>query len=508
MTSYILRNASPAKTRADAVVVGVVKTPKGPALAEGGEDVASAYGRKLRPLLTQLGLTGKAGEQALVPTNGTIGSALLVLVGVGEDADEVAVRRAAGVAARAVHNAATVALALPASTPGLVRAAAEGYALGGYTFTDYKQDTRPDTPDAPEVVVVSPIARRADAVAALERARVVVVAACGVRDLVNTPANDLDPVSFAARVAEQHRQSTKGRGAPDVTLTVWDEQQLADEGCGGIVAVGRGSATPPRLVRLDYTPADPVAHIALVGKGITFDTGGYWIKPGSSMSWMKCDMAGAATVVQALFAIAELGLPVKVTTLAPLAENMVSGTATRPGDVMTARNGRTVEIINTDAEGRLVLADALAVAAEDEPDAIVDVATLTGAMMVALGDRVAGVMGDDEVVSALEVAAATAGEGVWHMPIPEEMSERIRSSKVADLAHYDGSRWGGGLFAAAFLREFVDGRPWAHLDVAGPAWNDKDAWGHVTAGGTGFGVATLVEYAAAVAAVADADQPG
>jgi leucyl aminopeptidase len=499
VTTYTLRNASPAKTRADAVVVGVVSTKKGPALAEGAADVASAYGRKLRPLLTQLGLTGKPGEHALVPTQGTIASPLLVLVGVGEAPDEVAVRRAAGVAARAVHNAATVALALPATTPGLVRAAAEGYALGGYRFTDYKQDTRPQPEDATEVVVVSPVARQGDAAAAVERAQVVAAAAARVRDLVNTPANDLDPVSFAARVSEQHAALTKGRGAPKVTLTVWDEQQLADEGCGGIVAVGKGSATPPRLVRLDYTPADAVAHVALVGKGITFDTGGYWIKPGSSMAWMKCDMAGAATVVQALFAIAELGLPVRVTALAPLAENMVSGTATRPGDIMTARNGRTVEIINTDAEGRLVLADALAIAAEDEPDAIVDVATLTGAMMVALGDQVAGVMGSDDVVAGVESAAATAGEGVWRMPIPEEMSERIRSSKIADLAHYDGSRWGGGLFAAAFLREFVDGRPWAHLDVAGPAWNDKDAWGHVTAGGTGFGVGTLVEYAAALA---------
>lgn len=210
---------------------------------------------------------------------------------------------------------------------------------------------------------------------------------------------------------------------------------------------------------------------------------------------MKCDMAGAAAVVQATFAIARLGLPVKVSAFAPMAENMVSGEATRPGDVLTMYGGRTVEVQNTDAEGRLVLADALVRAVEKEPDVIVDVATLTGHMVLALGDRVGGVLGADDVVADVRTAGATAGEAHWPMPIPEEMVERVNASKVADLLQHDWVRWGGGLYAAAFLREFTGDVPWAHLDIAGPAFNSGAAVGHVTSGGTGFGVATLVEYA-------------
>ena len=217
------------------------------------------------------------------------------------------------------------------------------------------------------------------------------------------------------------------------------------------------------------------------------------------MDTMKCDMAGAATVIQATFAIARLGLPVKVSTFAPMAENMVSGSSIRPGDVLTAANGKTVEVLNTDAEGRLVLMDALVRAVAAKPDVIVDVATLTGAMVVALGDKLAGVMGSDDIVEAVVAAGAGAGERMWPMPIPEEMSERITSSKIADLAQHDWVRWGGGLFAAAFLREFTDGRPWAHVDIAGPAFNSGGPSGHITSGGTGFALATLVDYARTLA---------
>ncbi len=501
MTTYTLRNASPAKTRADAVVVGVVRTSKGPAIADGGADVAAAYGRKLRPLLSTLGITGKAGETAKVPTGGTIGSPLLVLVGLGDEEKltPVAVRRAAGVAARSVSNAASVAIALPASSLELVRAVAEGYPLGGYQFTDYKRDTRPQADEAPEVVVLSPLARQQEAVALFDRARVLTAAATRVREWVNLPANDLNPQSFADAVVAAHKEATKGKGAPAIGIKVWDEDDLAADRCGGILAVGGGSDSKPRMVRLTWEPEGATHHVALVGKGITFDTGGYWIKPSTSMGTMKEDMAGAATVVAALLAIAELGLPVKVTAWAPMAENMISGSAMRPGDVMTARNGKTVEIINTDAEGRLILCDALAMAAEEKPDSIVDIATLTGHMVVALGDKMAGVMGDDQVAADLQAAASAAGEALWRMPIPEEMAERIRSSKVADLTHYDGVRWGGGLFAAAFLREFTEGIPWGHLDIAGPAFNTGGAFGHTPPGGTGFGLATLVEYVAGLA---------
>jgi leucyl aminopeptidase len=500
VTSYILRSSSPAKTRSDAVVVGVVQGAKGPTIAGGGEDVAAAYGRKLRPLLATLGVSGKAGEVVKIPTSGAIHSPLLVLVGLGADPDPDAVRRAAGVAARAVSNASSVAVALPAGTPELVRAVTEGYELGGYTFTTYKKSGGSEAKDAPaDVVVLSEIARKKEAVAAFEEARIVSAAVAATRDWVNTPPGDLTPPAFADTVAAATKQHTSGRGAPKVSIRVLDEEALAELGCGGILGVGAGSSAPPRLVELTYAPKGAKRHVALVGKGITFDSGGLTIKPAQSMSDMKSDMAGAAAVVQATFAIARLGLPVQVSTYAPMAENMLSGSATRPGDVLTMYGGTTVEVLNTDAEGRLVLADALVRATEAEPDVIIDVATLTGHMVVALGDRVGGVLGSADVVDDVLAAAATAGEEMWPMPIPEVMRERITSSKIADLSQHDWIRWGGGLFAAAFLREFTGGLPWAHLDIAGPSFNSGAAWGHVTAGGTGVAVATLVDYARALA---------
>ncbi len=502
MTSYTLRSASPAKTRSDAVVVGVIQGAKGPELAEGGEDVASAYGRKLRPLLATLGVKGKAGEVVKVPTGGALATPLLVLVGLGTTSDAGAVRRAAGVAARAVTNAASVAIALPAGTAELVRAITEGYELGGYTFTTYKKKSGSsggDAADAPaDVIVLSPAARKKDVVAAFEEAQIVAAAVATTRDWVNTPPGDLTPPAFADTVAAATKALTKGRGAPKVAIRVLDETELAELGCGGILGVGAGSAAPPRLVELTYEPKDAKRHVALVGKGITFDSGGLTIKPAQSMGEMKSDMAGAAAVVQATFAIARLGLPVKITTYAPMAENMLSGSAVRPGDVLTMYGGTTVEVLNTDAEGRLILADALVRATESGPDVILDVATLTGHMVVALGDRVAGVMGSAEVVDDVLAAAAVAGEEMWPMPIPEAMRERITSSKIADLSQHDWIRWGGGLYAAAFLREFTGGLPWAHLDIAGPSFNSGGAWGHVTAGGTGVAVATLVDYVRAL----------
>jgi leucyl aminopeptidase len=497
VTTYSLRSANPAKTRCDAVVVGVVQGAKGPELADGGAEVAQAYGRKLRPLLSSLGVTGKAGESAKIPTSGALASPLLVLVGLGQKADPVAVRRAAGVAARAVSNAASVAIALPAGGPELVRAVTEGHLLGGYSFTTYKKDGAKKGPG--EVVVLSEVARRKETIAAFEEAQVVARAVAVTRDWVNTPPGDLTPPAFADAVVEATKQLTKGRGAPKISITVHDEKSLAELGCGGILGVGAGSSAPPRLVELTYAPKGATKHLALVGKGITFDSGGLTIKPAASMNEMKSDMAGAAAVVQATYAIATLGLPIKVSTFVPMAENMVSGSAVRPGDVLTQYGGTTVEVLNTDAEGRLILADALVRATEQKPDVIVDVATLTGHMVVALGDRVAGVMGSGEVVEDVLAAAATAGEEMWPMPIPEAMGDRIRSSKIADLSQHDWIRWGGGLYAAAFLREFTGGLPWAHLDIAGPSFNSGGPWGHTTAGGTGVAVSTLIDYARAFA---------
>ncbi len=493
MTTYSLRKGAADKTKADVVVAGVVKTDKGLAMAAGGEGIGSAYGRKLQPLLSTLGFEGKPGEVVKIPTAGTLKSPLLILVGLGDAAKLTTegVRRAAGVAARAVSNAATVALALPATDADHVRAVVDGYQLGSYSFTTFKTTPAPDV--AGEVVVLSDVAKQKAAVEEFEASQVVAAATRLARDWVNTPPGDFTPEKFADAVDA----TKKDRKAAKVTVKVMDEKALEADGCGGIIGVGRGSANPPRLVQLTYKPRGAKAHLALVGKGITYDSGGLSLKPAASMMTMKCDMAGAASVVAATFAIAELGLPIAVTTYAPMAENMVSGSSTRPGDVVTIYGGKTVEVLNTDAEGRLVLADALVKATQDKPDVIVDVATLTGACVVALGDRVAGVLGnDEELVGTVKQAGERVGEAFWPLPIPEEMGEKVRSNtKVADLAQHNSERWGGTLYAAAFLREFVGDNAWAHLDIAGPAFNEKAAYGYVTPGGTGMSVATLVELA-------------
>jgi leucyl aminopeptidase len=490
VTSYHLRGASPAKTRADAVVVGVWKGARSVSLADGANDVGDAFGRSLRPLLSTLGFTAKSGDVARVPTGGKLSSPLLVLVGMGEKPAEraaqvLAVRRAAGVAARSTANAASVAIALPATDPGLVRNVLEGYLLGGYTFSRYQSKT-PDK-RAGTLTVLSPVARRQEAIAAFEEAQVVAPAVNAVRDWVNTPAGDLTPPAFADEI----KQAAKGT---KVKVTVLDDARLAALGCGGLLGVGGGSSAPPRLVELRYSPDDAVAHLALVGKGITFDSGGLSIKTAGGMETMKCDMAGAATVTQATLAIARLGLPLRVTAYACLAENMVSGSSMRPGDVLTIYGGKTVEVLNTDAEGRLVLADGLVRATEQKPDVIVDVATLTGHMMQALGNKVGAIFGSEEIVGSLVVAGRESGEKHWPMPMPQDVVDRVRGSKIADLAQHDWTRWGGGLFAAAFLREFVGERPWAHLDIAGPGYNNGSAAGHWLPGGTGFALTTLVDY--------------
>jgi leucyl aminopeptidase len=288
----------------------------------------------------------------------------------------------------------------------------------------------------------------------------------------------------------------------DLKVTVLDEKALKAQRFGGILAVGQGSSRPPRLVKIEYTPKKAKQHLALVGKGITFDTGGISIKPAASMVGMKYDMTGAATVYQAILAISALKLPVRVTSYLCLAENMPSGTAIRPNDVIEIRNGKTVEVLNTDAEGRLVLADGLSAASEEQPDLIVDVATLTGAARVALGDRYSALMGTADAVSAVEAAAFDSGELVWHMPLPVELRERL-DTDVADIANAKiGSTAGGMLLAGVFLKEFIGsskrtGQPisWAHLDIAGTANNESSAYGYTPKGATGVVLRTLVSVA-------------
>jgi leucyl aminopeptidase len=438
-----------------------------------------------------MGFTGAPGEVVKVPTNGTLNAAQLLAVGLGprSELSTEKVRRAAGVAARNLGNVASVALALPAVDAEHVRAVAEGFRSGLYRFGDYKTGAgKKARTAASEVVLLSDSARQREVIEALATAEVLGTQADRARDWVNTPANDLTPAAFAAAIED----ATRGTG---VQFELLDVDELRSLGCGGILGVGLGSANEPCLVRLSWRPDGATASVALVGKGITYDSGGLTIKPSASMKTQKMDMAGAATAAAAVLAIAALEVPVAVTAYLPLAENMISGSSMRPGDVLTTLSGKTVEVLNTDAEGRLVLADALTMAVRDKPDVVVNVATLTAACVVALGDKIAGLFGAGDTVAAFEEAAGTTGEMFWHLPIPDEQRTSVRTeSRIADLLQHNWVRWGSASYAAAFLEQFVDGLPWVHLDIAGPAYNTGAPWGHVPHGATGFSLATIVEY--------------
>ncbi|KAJ1684168.1 hypothetical protein LUZ63_020461 [Rhynchospora breviuscula] len=514
VTSYSLRKADPVKTRADAVVVGVQAVDGAPVLAGGGgAAVAKALGRGLAPLLARMKVTGASGEAVRVPTGGALTSPLLVLVGLGDPgaATSESLRRAAGVAARNLANASSVAVALPAEDAGSVRAVTDGLRSGAYAVQRVAPAPTKGSParrraaeedGVAEVAVLSDCARQQACRQAFDTALLVADLADVARAWVNTPPNLLGPVELATQMADLRTAGSRARRAVEVEVV--EEDELRALGCGGILGVSSGSSRPARLVRMTYRPKGATRHVALVGKGITYDSGGLTIKPGSSMKTMKTDMAGAASVVAATYAVAELELPVAVTAYAPLAENMLSGAALRPGDVLRMYDGQTVEVQNTDAEGRLVLADALAMAAELEPDAIVEMSTLTGACVTALGERIAGLFGEDATVAGVERAAAATGELLWRLPVPESTLEAIRTeSSIADLLQHNWVRWGSSSWAAAFLAQFVKGREWAHLDIAGPSYNSGGAWGHTPSGATGFGVRTLVEYVAQSAQAAD-----
>jgi len=483
------RSTKASTVRTDAVVIGVVQTGKGLVAVDEATDVAKAFGRGFVPMLSSLGFEGKPGQVAKLPSAHVVDTALVVAVGLGDadSLDSERLRRAAAAGVQAVSNAVSVALALPVEGAADVQAVGEGALLGLYSYDAYRTAESNGRPS--DVVVLCDRARSRDVKQAVDTAQIVCRAVNMARDWVNTPPNDLTPAVFADQIAA-HKSDAK------VKVTILDDKELAKQGCGGILGVGQGSVHPPRLAQLTWSPRRPAARIALVGKGITFDSGGLSLKPGTSMMTMKCDMSGAAAVVAATYAIAELGLPVAVTAYAPLAENMPSGTAARPGDVLTMRNGKTVEVLNTDAEGRLVLGDALDMAVEDEPDLVVDVATLTGACMVALGTRVGGVLSNDEaLLHLIPAAAGRAGEAMWPLPIPEDIGAKVTSSVMADLRQHNPEPYGGTLFAAAFLRAFVKDARWVHLDVAGPAYNDGDAHGYTPKGGTGAAVRTLVRLA-------------
>ena len=476
----------------DALVVGLAEASGGAVLVGVPDDLERAWSKRHGvPLLDSaraLGATGKIGTTVVLP-----GRPLIAVTGLGAvDVTGEQVRRAAGNAVRTLAGTAgertlSVALSLDVTDAESVRGVAEGALLGAHRYA--KATAEASTTPIGAVTVVS---SGKDARAAVEQARIVASAVCQARDWVNTPPNVLYPESFA----EEARAVAR---AAKLDIEVLDAQALARGGYGGILGVGGGSARPPRLVRVAYSPRGATTHLALVGKGITFDTGGLNLKPADGMITMKCDMAGAAAVLASVRAIAELKLKVKVTAYAPLAENMPSGTAYRPSDVLTMFGGKTVENANSDAEGRLVMADALVKASQEKPDLVIDVATLTGACMVALGERVSGLMArEDETADLVLDAAEAAGELFWQLPIPEEARGKL-DSKVADLKS-GADRYGGALTAAAFLSQFVpEPIPWAHLDIAGPAFNSHEPYHYVPAGGTGVAVRTLIALAHSVA---------
>ena len=434
--------------------------------------------------LVAVGAKGTAGEVTRLPIDGN----LVIAFGLGDasDIDDEAVRRAAGAAARALNNVERAAV----STEFGVGPVVQGLLLGGYVYAGLKStaevrgdDSDAETPQTTEITEITVIgADQAEHDAAVTVAESVNLA----RDLVNTPANYLYPESYAGVMGEVAQFA-------GLDIEVLDEAQLEQQGFGGILSVGRGSSRPPRLVHLTWAPAGASTKVALVGKGITFDTGGISLKPASGMEDMISDMGGSAAQLAVIAAAARLELPVRVDAWLPLAENMPSGTATRPGDVITHYGGITSEVINTDAEGRLVLADAIARACEDEPSYLIETATLTGAQLVALGKRTAGVMGSDEFRDFIAESGRNVGEQAWAMPLLEEQEEEL-TSPIADIRNTHNARTGGMLFAGLYLSRFVpEDIEWAHIDVAGPAWNGGSPHGYTPKRATGAPVRTIVE---------------
>lgn len=473
--------ADPRTVLADALVV-VLADRQGVTVPLGSvpEPVQTLVAEMSKPL----GLSSALETVVRTAVNG-LQAPVVVCAGAGSATSAEQIRRAVGAAIMSLSGTDSVAVVVP---PQQVAATAEGAALAAYTFSRYQADAKKPVPNITLVLDAEPVASDQEAVT---RAQILADAVHLTRDLINTPPNHLYPEVFAA-------QARDAAAALGVEVTVMDEHELAAGGYGGLVGVGQGSSRPARLVRLAYRPqADDAAapQVALVGKGITFDTGGISIKAAGDMHEMTSDMSGAATVLGTILAAARLGLPVSVTGWLCLAENMPSSTAQRPGDVVTIRNGTTVEVLNTDAEGRMVLADGLSAAVEEKPDLVIDVATLTGAQMIAFGRRYAAVMGTESVRDAVVAAAGRSGELFWPMPLPEELDKGLKS-KVADVANI-GDRWGGMLSAGIFLQKFVADTPWAHLDVAGPAYNSGSAWGYTSSGGTGMGIRTLLELLSA-----------
>jgi len=479
--------------RADAVRADLLVVPAGPdgPIGTASAALTRALGADIDAVVAAGGFEGKPGQTALVSTGGRLPAAAVLLVGVGDPATVTAdgLRRAGASLARSSTKVRAVATSLLDAAPKSIapaaaaQALAEGVLLGAYQFLEYKSKA---TATATALRRVSVLDGRAEVRRGLDRGAVIARAASWARDLVNEPANGQSPAEFAAEA----RRLLSRTG---VTVQVLSEAQIRAQRMGGLIGVGQGSIRPPRFLKIAYEPARRApGHLALVGKGVVFDSGGLSLKPPAGMETMKTDMSGAAAVVATMSVLRAVGVRNRVTAYVPLVENMPSGTAIRPGDVLKFRNGKTVEVLNTDAEGRLILADALALAVDDRVDAIVDLATLTGACVVALGEKIAGLMGNHDAWSdQVRAAADRAGESVWPLPLPTEYRKML-DSEVADLKNVSSGGYGGALTAGIFLQQFVSDRPWVHLDIAGPSRASSDD-GYMTKGGTGFGVRTLVE---------------
>jgi leucyl aminopeptidase len=482
---------TPAKVRTDVLAVPIFE---GHDLGPGADVVQSQLNGSLERYLTGNGFEAKPGQTIALPvTNGGASAGSVTLVGMGPR-DQVTVetlRRAAAAAVRRASKAGSLATTLVDARPESMSAAeaaqavAEGLVLGSYEFLKYKPGGKP-APLQKVTVLGSTAAAVKDALA---RGTAIAEAVNLARDLVNEPGGALNAVDFAA-------VATRVGRASGLKVTVLDEAAIKRLKLGGLLGVNRGSANAPRFVKLEYTPTGRRSgNVALVGKGITFDSGGLSLKTADGMETMKTDMSGAAAVLATMSVLKDVGSRVHVTGYIPLTDNMPSGTAIKPGDVLRIRNGKTVEVLNTDAEGRLVLADALSLAVEDGPEAIVDLATLTGAVTIALGMEIAGLFAShDGWGRQVQDAATRAGESVWPLPLPESYRPQI-TSDVADIRNTGNTRGGGAITAALFLKEFAGDIPWVHLDIAGTARAGGDG-PYNRKGGTGFGVRTLVELLA------------
>ncbi len=446
-----------------------------------GAPLTAAIRKRVLSVLSTLASEPSHGAIAWIPGVEGIKAGGVVVVSVGDPTQTAAWRAASGILARAIAKQQRVAIALPTvrgiKPDALAQAVGEGVLLGGYRYDEYRSVAKPSN---------CKVSLLGGTASGLRRAKSIAEGVCFARDLMNAPALDMPP----AVMAQQSQRFLRARG---VKVDVMTLAAIRAAGLGGVIGVGQGSEREARFLKMEYVPSGrPTRTIALVGKGVTFDTGGISIKPADGMETMKTDMGGAAAVIGALGVCAALGVKARVLGFTPLVENMPSGSAIRPGDVLRMRNGTTVEVINTDAEGRLILADALCLASEAKPDAIVDLATLTGACVVALGEKYAGIMTNDEQWGkTVRAAADRAGEPMWPLPLPGEYRKQLES-EIADMKNI-GTRWGGTLTAGLFLKEFVkDGIPWAHLDIAGPSRAGADD-GEYARGGTGFGVRTLLE---------------